>query len=143
MNISIQQYRVSIGMYNNTKIRTKGSLPAGNMFNSLFDKLNAVVTSAVGFLYYIIFTLIVINYMLDIFEEYINSTCTTNLNNPADTIKYRNNIKLAFYDYRIVLGCYFYCLLKGVMTLFQAKSSSSFKSIYFIVKKRLFSKKAP
>ena len=60
---SILAYQKTIDINNsNTKIRTKGSLPAGNMFNSLFDKLNVVVRSAVGSLYYIIFTLIVINY---------------------------------------------------------------------------------
>ena len=142
MNISIQQYRISIGRHNNVRLRKMGSPPPGNMFNILYDSINTLSTSAVICLYYILFTIFVINYFLDIFKEYILYTrSTTPVTYLTQAITFTTNINSIATEYRIVVSCFLYCIVHVIHEFTHAISTSSYKTVYNVLYLRLFHKK--
>ena len=143
MNISIQQYRMSIGRHNNVRFRKMGFLPPGNSINSIYDSLNELSTSAAICLYYILFITFVINYLLDIFQEYISNTHpTTPVIDSNKTVAYTSNINSMAVEYRILIGCFSYCIIYVILGCLKMLSTSSFKSIFKVIYFRLFHRKS-
>ena len=148
MNISIEQYRVRIGLHNNSRCKRNGlSRCSQTCLTSIYDGLCGLVPAAQIFLMYVLAIVSILNHLLDCFQEYIISNHPTTsfnsasyLNTKATNSKFDPNLYKT--NYRLVLSCILYCLISMIQRVVNRCYSSNFKTFVVNTYSRLFYKKS-
>ena len=153
MNISIEQYRVSIGLHNNIRFKSFKSkgITHGNQhtFAVIFDSLGKFLSAAGFCTKFLIVFIGILNYVLDIFQEHINSrnnhtTCCPhdNCSDQVDNKLFLFNPNSPHNEYRIIFSCIFYCMIFVTQETAQAMSFSNTDMLFRKIYCRLFLKKS-
>ena len=137
MNISIEQYRVSIGLHNRIKVRDKEFIQSHQQECSFWLDIMGKLLDSVDGLWNLMFLIFILNYLFDIFHECINSNYFSTDNYLADTstIGFSHNqygFNNLYGEYRILLSSVCYCLLISIQSSMKPSKMSSIRSYRMI-----------
>ena len=133
MNISIEQYRATIGLHNNVKCRADGTTQPSNFWVLLFDSFYGLVSAAGICLTHIILIVSIFNYLFDIFNDMIlYGHSTPSLSCTDQAVANPSKLSLVSIDYRIILSCTIYCIIYMIQesVILLSKSTENFLKKY-------------
>ena len=134
MNISIDQYRMTIGLHNTPKIKFGRTCREFNLMNFLFvwfDSLLDLNFSKFTMMFFL-YTLI-INYLYDLLEVCVQSNLFYSKPYPQASLISRfgvHNHSYTLENYRILLGCLSYCFFECSSRFFALRQKNGQKMFY-------------
>ena len=129
MNISIQQYRARIGLHNNCKCKEMGSSQPSNFLVTIYDSLHGLVSAAGICLSYILLSISILNYLLDVFHDFIvYGRPTLSVSCPNYAVANSSKFIMAAIDYRIFISCISYCMIYIIQESLLMLSKSNYKN---------------
>ena len=142
MNISIQQYRSRIGMHNRIKYKNRNALNCNLRLSQtvIFDRLCGLAPTAAISLKYILIIVSILNYFLDVFQEFIISNHS--ISSSSKTF-INPNFNAAKMEYRTIISCVLYSIIYVMQEIMQfLYKSPDVKSFYRKIYFRLFYRKS-
>ena len=148
MNISIEQYRVRIGLHNSFRAKSKGSsrsnLHNQSGLNDCYDGLQGLAPAAGICIKYVVVIVGILNILFDSFQEFILTShptilCDTMLSNTAI---YNYKSKTNFAKIRLVFSCLLFCILHILPVVIHSISTYGYKNLIKVIHSRLFRKKS-
>ena len=147
MNISIQEYRVRIGLHNSFRCKRNGCYRCNHstkLYLAVIYDILGGLAPATG-LRFVLLIVGIFNYLLDIFQEHILSNHSTSWS--VDTCPSQASISIFKpnsdqIEHRLIFSCIVYCIIYIMQEIFRSLHTSNFKKLCIDIYSRLFYKKS-